>query len=205
MMYKTGHTACGLFLPFLLILSPASAQQIVAGGQRFDTRQAIEDAAKQEHPRQAVEDAARKTQDESVSEHVAIEGYSPVSYFEKGIAEKGKSEFSVAYEGRTYYLSSEKQAGKFNRNPEKYKPLFDVCPYSLKLGRNVSIDPTRFKIVDGNLLLFHNSEELDALKEWNEEGDDLRQLKEARKQHKALRNKQDGRPGNADNIFDIDY
>jgi hypothetical protein len=38
--------------------------------------------------------------------NLAIEGYSPVSYFTNNIAEKGKSEFSVIYLSKIYYLTS---------------------------------------------------------------------------------------------------
>lgn len=116
-----------------------------------------------------------------VPEDVAIQGYSPVSYFEKNLAERGRPEFSAGYQGKTYWFASAEQVEVFNRDPKHYVPLFsEFCPYSLTLGRKVAIDPTRFKILDGQLLLFHNSVELDALKEWNKKGDDAGQLRKAR-------------------------
>jgi YHS domain-containing protein len=111
--------------------------------------------------------SAQQLRDQSVTDDIAISGYSVVSYFEKGIAERGKPEFSSNYGGKTYYFVSAEQVGKFSQDPGKYKPLFDICPYSLILGRQVSVDPTRFKIVAGHLLLFHYSEDMDALQEWN--------------------------------------
>lgn len=100
----------------------------------------------------------------------AIQGYSPVSYFTKNVAEKGSQKFMVEHKGKTYYMASARQVETFKQNPEKYIPLFGgFCPYSLTLGRQVAIDPTNFKIVDDALLLFHNSEELDGLKLWNKE------------------------------------
>lgn len=154
---------------------------------------------------------AQQIREDSVSDDVAIEGYSPVSYFEKGIAERGKSEFSVDYQGRTYYFASAEQAGKFSRDPVKYKPRFDLCPYSLTLGRKVAIDPTSFKIIAGQLLLFHNSEELDALKEWNKKDDDLGQLKAAERQYKAFQNqsqpedKDNLTPNSRGNVLDVEF
>lgn len=96
----------------------------------------------------------------------AIEGYSPVSYFTKGIAEKGKQEFSVQHNGKLYYLTSEEQVNLFNENPDKYRPRHDVCSYSLTLGMITPLDPTNFKIVADSLLLFHKSDEVDGLREW---------------------------------------
>lgn len=127
--------------------------------------------------------SAQEPRADGPSGNIAIGGYSPVSYFEKGYAEPGLPEFSASYAGKTYYLSSEEQLAAFLKDPERYKPLFDLCPYSLTLGRRVAIDPTRFKIVGGHLLLFHNSEEIDALKEWNSRGDDAGQLERARRQY----------------------
>jgi len=126
------------------------------------------------------------SQNETVErqDNVAIQGYSPVSYFEKNRPERGKPEYSAEYLGRTYYFASEDQVKTFKRNPEKYKPMFDVCPYSLALGRRVAIDPTRFKLIAGRLLLFHNSDEMDALEEWNSREDKQVLLERAKDNHR---------------------
>lgn len=98
----------------------------------------------------------------------AIAGYSPVSYFTKGAAEKGSPEYAVEHEGEVYFLTSREQMALFAENPEKYRPRHKACPYSLAYGMVLPLDPTNFKIVGDNLLLFHRSEEKDALLEWNE-------------------------------------
>ena len=54
----------------------------------------------------------------------AIGGYSPVSYFTKGIAEQGQVEFAVMYDGSTYLLASAEQVNLFNDNPTKYRPKY---------------------------------------------------------------------------------
>jgi len=98
----------------------------------------------------------------------AIGGYSPVSYFTEHAAERGSSEYSVRHDGRTYHLTSREQVRKFEANPERYLPKFGQhCPYNLALGRTKPIDPTNFKILAGQLLLFHRSDEQDGLAEWN--------------------------------------
>ncbi len=102
------------------------------------------------------------------AQHPAIEGYSPVSYFTKNIAEQGSAEFAVHHRGNIYYLTSTEQIELFTKNPTKYRPKYKVCPYSLILGRKVPLDPTNFKIVGGSLLLFHKTEKTDGLKLWNE-------------------------------------
>ncbi|MEM6511946.1 MAG: hypothetical protein AAF660_02950 [Pseudomonadota bacterium] len=97
----------------------------------------------------------------------AIGGYSPVSYFTENKAERGSREFSVEHDGRLYYLTSAAQVEIFNDNPDKYRPRHPSCPYSLAYGMVLPLDPTNFKIIGDSLLLFHRSEEKDALLEWN--------------------------------------
>lgn len=110
------------------------------------------------------------------AQNLAIEGYSPVSYFTKGIPERGNSAFSARHEGDVYYLTSETQRSLFIASPEKYLPKFgEYCPFSLKTGMRKAIDPTRFKVIGDSLLLFHYSDELDAKTEWDK-GNDSEQL-----------------------------
>ena len=91
----------------------------------------------------------------------------PVSYFTENKAEKGKPEFSVEHDGTTYFLTSARQVELFNASPDKFEPRYKACPYSLAYGMVLPLDPTNFKILGGELLLFHRSEEKDALLEWN--------------------------------------
>lgn len=104
---------------------------------------------------------------------LAIEGYSPVSYFEEGRPERGLPEFTAVHEDRTYRFTDAEQQDKFEADPEAYAPIFpNHCPYNLALGRRASIDPTNFKIAGDSLLLFHRSDEMDGLERWNENGDE---------------------------------
>ena len=112
---------------------------------------------------------------------LAIDGYSPVSYFESGRAEIGSPEYATEYNQRTYHFTDAEQLARFEANPRKYEPLFpNHCPYNLALGRQVAIDPTNFKILDGNLLLFHKSEEMDGLEQWESHDDEHELLERAR-------------------------
>ncbi len=91
----------------------------------------------------------------------AIEGYSPLSYFEVGGPEKGSPAYTSTYQGKEYWFTSAKQLARFEADPAAYAPAFpDHCPYNLSLGRAVVIDPHNFMIVGGNLLLFHDREEM---------------------------------------------
>lgn len=108
----------------------------------------------------------------SFAQNLAIQGYSPVSYFTKGIAEKGNETYAVEHKGSVYYLSSTEQKAMFSADPESFTPRFgEYCPFSLKTGMRKAIDPESFKIVGDSLLLFHYSDELDAKSEWNKTED----------------------------------
>ncbi len=119
---------------------------------------------------------------------LAIKGYSPVSYFERGRAEQGSAEFSSVYNGFRYHFTDAEQVATFQADPARFEPLFtEHCPYSLTLGRAVAIDPENFKIVGGHLLLFHRSDEMDGLQEWNQADDDQGLLEQARSQYTLFR------------------
>ncbi len=104
---------------------------------------------------------------DSTSIEPSIEGYSPVSYFTVGKAEKGHPDFAVRHKGKVYFLTSAEQVEIYNQNPDKYRPRHDICSYSLALGQKSQLDPTNFKIVADTLLLFHKSEGVDGLQKWN--------------------------------------
>lgn len=124
---------------------------------------------------------------EELPHNLGIQGYSPVSYFEKNKAEMGLSQFSTEYKGKIYWLTSKDQIKTFNKNPEQYIPIFEAfCPYALALGRKVGIDPTNFKIVAGQLLLFHRTDEIDSLKAFNESANQDEILRRAKENYLSL-------------------
>ena len=115
------------------------------------------------------------------ADNLANQGYSVVSYFEKGKAGKGSAEFRVEYKGKHYWFTSSDQINTFNANPTRFIPVFaEFCPYSLAHGRMVAIDPTNFKIVGDRLLLFHRSDEMDGLKAWENADNEKELLRRAK-------------------------
>ena len=98
---------------------------------------------------------------------IAIDGYSPVSYFENGQAEVGSPNHAVTHDCKTYHLTSADQEEMFRANPEKYVPVCDGwCAYGMSVGYQFSVDPESFKIVGGRLLLFLKNDEVDARELW---------------------------------------
>ena len=109
---------------------------------------------------------------------IAIQGYSPVSYIEKGVAEKGSPEFAVTHEGTIYHMTSAEQAERFKKEPEKYLPEYGGwCAYGMAIQKKLPIDPKSFKVVDGRLMLFLNNEKVDALELWNKEDENKMTMK----------------------------
>jgi len=98
---------------------------------------------------------------------VSIGGYSPVSYFTKGIAERGSVDYAVTHNGRVFYLTSSEQVELFKENPDKYRPRHDVCSFSLADGSRKPLDPTNFKVIGDTLLMFHKAPGVDGLAGWN--------------------------------------
>ncbi|MBY0456038.1 MAG: hypothetical protein K2V38_01735 [Gemmataceae bacterium] len=102
----------------------------------------------------------------------AIGGYSPVSYFEKKKPEKGVPEFHADHHGKHYLFTSAAQVATFKAHPDKYAPAFGgTCAFGHSIEKEFAVDPTSFKIVDGQLLLFLKSAEVDAKALWEKEGD----------------------------------
>ncbi len=90
------------------------------------------------------------------TEGVAIDGYSPVSYFSKGIAEKGSFEFAIKHEGVYYWLTDTQQIEAFLLDPERYIPAHGGwCTLMMGgSGRRTPGHPESFSIVEDRLMLF---------------------------------------------------
>jgi len=107
---------------------------------------------------------------------VAIQGYDPVAYFNRGKAVKGKKEILASYQGVIYKFSSNENKEAFLKNPSKYEPQYGGwCAYAMgSSGGKVEINPETFKIIDGKLYLFYNAYFNNTLKSWNKDEDDLK-------------------------------
>ncbi len=98
---------------------------------------------------------------------IALDGYSPVSYFTVGRPEKGDARFSVEHNGVTYHFTSAEQVALFKKNPSKYEPQCGGwCAFGMSIEDKFPVDPTSFKIVEGRLFLFLNNEQVQAADLW---------------------------------------
>jgi len=87
--------------------------------------------------------------------NTALEGYSPVSYLDLGLAQLGLKEHKATYNDIAYYFTSEGQKETFNKNPKKYMPQYGgFCSMGMFKGAKFRPDPTKFIVKDGKLFLF---------------------------------------------------
>jgi YHS domain-containing protein len=107
---------------------------------------------------------------------VAIQGYDPVAYFKENKSVKGKKDFSVYFQGVTYYFSSGDNKEVFKKNPSVYEPQYGGwCAYAMGAnGGKVNIDPETFKIKDNKLYLFYNRFLNNTLKSWDKDETNLK-------------------------------
>lgn len=104
------------------------------------------------------------------SKGIAVNGYDPVSYFQKKPLE-GKSSIKVKFKDATYLFASEENKKAFIANPSKYLPIYGgYCAYAMGFdGSLVDIDPETFKIINGKLYLFYNQYFNNTKEKWDKD------------------------------------
>lgn len=98
---------------------------------------------------------------------IALQGFSPVSYLDLGIAQKGVKEHKTTHNGLNYYFTSNDQKKKFESNPTKYLPQYGgYCAFGVSVGAKFRTDPNKFIVKDGKYFLFLYDLEVDAQQLW---------------------------------------
>ena len=99
--------------------------------------------------------------------NIALQGYSPVSYLDLGIAQRGVKDFKSEHEKVIYYFTSAEQKASFDKNPEKYLPQYGgYCAFGVYAGAKFRPDPNKFIVKDGKYFLYLYNIELDAQQLW---------------------------------------
>lgn len=99
--------------------------------------------------------------------NIALDGYSPVSYVDLGLAQKGIKEHKTEYKKVYYYFTSAEQKAAFNKNPEQYLPQYGgFCAFGIYAGAKFRTDPNKFISKDGKYFLYLYNIELDAQQLW---------------------------------------
>lgn len=103
---------------------------------------------------------------------IALQGYSPVSYLDLGLAQRGSKQHKSTYEGISYYFTSAEQKAIFEKDPRKYMPQYGgFCAFGIYAGAKFRIDPNKFVVDNGKYYLFLNDLEVDAKQLWMAESD----------------------------------
>ncbi len=99
--------------------------------------------------------------------NIALQGYSPVSYLDLGIAQKGVKQYKSTYDKVVYYFTSAKQKATFDANPTKYLPQYGgFCAFGMYAGAKFRPNPNKFVVNNGKYYLFLYNLELDAQQLW---------------------------------------
>ncbi len=99
--------------------------------------------------------------------NIALEGYSPVSYLDLELAQRGNKNFKSVHNKITYYFTSAEQKKSFDKNPTKYLPKFGgFCAFGVYAGAKFRVDPNKFIVKNGGYYLYLNNVELDAKQLW---------------------------------------
>ncbi len=101
---------------------------------------------------------------------VGLHGYDPVSYFMDKSPTEGKKELTTKDDNVTYRFASADHLEIFKKDPKKYEPRYGGwCAYAMATGDFVDVDPKKYKITDGKLLLFYNGFWGNTLEKWNKD------------------------------------
>lgn len=104
--------------------------------------------------------------------NIALQGYSPVSYLDLQLAQRGNKSFKSEYKEVVYYFTSAEQKATFDKNPTKYLPQYGgFCAFGTYAGAKFRVYPNKFIVKDGTYYLFLNNVELDAKQLWMAEND----------------------------------
>lgn len=99
--------------------------------------------------------------------NIALQGYSPVSYLELGIAQKGLKDYKSEHQKVVYYFTDADQKKAFDKNPERYLPQYGgFCAFGIYAGAKFRPDPNKFIVKDGKYFLYLYNLELDAQQLW---------------------------------------
>ena len=90
---------------------------------------------------------------------LAILGYDPVAYFTDGKPVMGLPAYTQAWMGAQWQFANAAHLAQFKAQAEKYAPQYGgYCAYGVSQDNLVSIEPDKFKIVDGKLYLNYNAD-----------------------------------------------
>lgn len=99
--------------------------------------------------------------------NIALQGYSPVSYLDLNLAQRGSKQYKSEHQKVVYYFTNANQKIVFDKNPKKYLPQYGgYCAFGTYAGAKFRTDPTKFIVKNNKYYLYLNNVELDAKQLW---------------------------------------
>lgn len=88
---------------------------------------------------------------------VALDGYDPVAYTERGTALRGSPDHARRWRDATWHFENEQHADLFARDPERYAPHFDGrCAFGASFGKQAAASPAVWRVIDGKVCLMRS-------------------------------------------------
>ena len=118
---------------------------------------------------------------------LALEGYDPVSYFDRRPV-RGRSDLAATWDVVRYLFSRPENRARFEADPDRFVPRYGGwCAFGMGMDEaeaelpreRYPVDPESFEIFDGRLYLFYRSPRFDARQRWLEDPDRYRQRADA--------------------------
>lgn len=120
--------------------------------------------------------------------NIALQGYSPVSYLDLELAQRGNKNYKSEYQKVVYYFTSKEQKATFDNNPTKYLPQYGgFCAFGTYARAKFRVDPNKFIVHNNKYYLFLNNVELDAQQLWMAENNHTKLKKAADKNWNKLK------------------
>jgi YHS domain-containing protein len=89
----------------------------------------------------------------------AINGYDSVAYLTDGKPVKGNDAHVFEWMGARWKFATQAHLDLFKAMPEKYAPQYGgYCAYGVAQNNLVSVEPDKFKVIDGKLYLNYDAE-----------------------------------------------
>ena len=89
---------------------------------------------------------------------LALGGYDPISYVD-GVPAPGTDQQTSKHAGATYRFASPEHKLKFDTDPDGHVPRYGgYCAFAASQNRLTPGDPQVWRIIDGQLLLFANTD-----------------------------------------------
>lgn len=100
-------------------------------------------------------------------QHIAIDGYDPVSYHEPNGPIKGTEAHTVVYKKVNYFFATPENKARFVSNPNDFLPAYGGwCAFAMAKGQKVDVNPLSYSLEKGRVYLFYKSFLNDTRSKW---------------------------------------